>query len=125
MASRKAAQTGIITVDPKIMNVTRPPSFIMVGADNESDALSRLKIINAGATPKLTKSDRESSSFPMSEYESSNLEKNPSRKSKIIAASISHEAVTRSLFKVKIIAAKPEARLREVMKLGICFILMI
>ena len=76
----------------------------------------------AGAAPKLTASARESSSFPISEYAFSNLAEKPSRKSKIIAARISHEAVIRSLFIVNIIAIKPEARFREVMKFGICFI---
>ena len=53
----------------------------------------------------------------------SNLAEKPSRKSKIIAASISHEAVIRSPFSINIIEINPETRFSEVIVLGICFIL--
>jgi len=88
-----------------------------------SDSARSLNKINPGATPKLTTSARESSSFPIAEYALSSLAEKPSRKSKIIAARISQEAVTRSPFIIKIIETKPETRLSEVIKLGICFIL--
>ena len=77
--------------------------------------------MRAGATPKLTTSARESSSFPMSEYEFSNLAEKPSKKSKIMAATINHEAVKRLPFAAKTIAINPDARLSDVIKFGICF----
>jgi hypothetical protein len=80
-------------------------------------------MINAGATPKLTTSARLSSSLPISEYALSNLADKPSRKSKIIAKNISHDAVIRFPLAAKIIAMNPEARLRDVIKFGTCFIL--
>ena len=80
-------------------------------------------MIMAGATPKLTASASESSSFPISEYALRIRAEKPSRKSKIIAARISHEAVTGSPLAVKIIEINPAARFREVMKFGICLIL--
>lgn len=76
--------------------------------------------MNAGATPKLTTSARESSSFPISEYDFSNLAENPSKKSKIMAATINHEAVKRLPFAAKIIAINPDTRLSDVMRFGIC-----
>jgi hypothetical protein len=76
----------------------------------------------AGAAPKLTASARESSSFPISEYAFSNLAEKPSRKSKIIAARMSHEAVTISPLTAKSIEINPAARFRQVMRFGMCFI---
>jgi hypothetical protein len=40
-----------------------------------------------------------------------------------MAARISHDAVTMSPLDAKIIAKNPDARFKEVIKLGICFIL--
>lgn len=76
-----------------------------------------------GATPKLTTSARLSSSLPIAEYAFSRRAENPSRKSKIIAARISHEDVTMSPLAAKIIATKPETRLSDVIRFGICFIM--
>lgn len=78
--------------------------------------------MNAGATPKLTTSARLSSSFPISEYAFNNLAEKPSKKSKTIAARINHDAVCRSPLAAKIIEVNPAARLREVIKFGMCFI---
>jgi hypothetical protein len=47
---------------------------------------------------------------------------NPSRKSNIMAARISHDAVTMSPSDAKIMAKNPDARFKEVIKFGICFI---
>ena len=78
-------------------------------------------MINPGATPKLTRSARLSSSLPNSEYAFKALAANPSRKSKTMAARINQEAVIKSPFRMKIIERNPEARLREVIRLGMCF----
>ena len=80
-------------------------------------------MIMAGAIPKLTTSASESSSFPISEYALRSRAEKPSKKSKIIAASISQEAVTISPSEAKSIEINPAARFREVMKFGICLIL--
>ena len=45
------------------------------------------------------------------------------RKSNIIAARINHDAVTRSPLAAKMIAINPDARLSDVIKFGICFML--
>ena len=109
-ASRSAAQTGIITV----INRTN------AGTDSGSEPLISWYMIAAGATPKLTTSARESSSFPISEYAFSSLAVNPSRKSKIMAASINQEAFARSPLNAKMTEMNPAARFSDVMKLGIC-----
>lgn len=57
------------------------------------------------------------------EYAFSKRAEKPSRKSKIIAASINHEAVIMFPFAAKIIATNPDNRLSDVMMFGICFIL--
>jgi hypothetical protein len=61
--------------------------------------------------------------LPIAEYAFSTRAEKPSRKSKIIAARINHEAVMMFPFAAKIIAANPEARFSEVIKFGICFIM--
>jgi hypothetical protein len=63
--------------------------------------------------------------LPTAEYALRALAAKPSRKSNIIAVRISHEAPVRFPLSAKIIEIKPAARLREVMKLGICFILIL
>ena len=92
-------------------------------ASGERALLRKWKIIIAGATPKLTTSARLSSSLPRSEYDFSNRATKPSKKSKIMAATISHEATIISPRAAKMTAMKPETRLRDVMKFGICFII--
>jgi hypothetical protein len=123
MARRKAAHTGIRTGTIIVSVVLRPSERAIVDPYADKESLSILYIISAGATPKLTTSARLSSSLPISEYAFSNLAEKPSRKSNIIAATISHEAVTLSPLAAKIIAINPADRLREVIKLGICFII--
>ena len=49
----------------------------------------KVNIMNVGARPKLTTSDRESSSLPKSDFALSRRAVNPSRKSKIEATKIS------------------------------------
>jgi len=115
LASLRAAHTGI-TEGIIIAIINKPISPEVIG--NEADI--NWLIINPGATPKLITSARESSSFPNSEYDLSNLADNPSRKSKIIAAIINQEPVRISPLAINRIAINPEARLSEVMKFGIC-----
>jgi hypothetical protein len=123
IASRIAPHTGIIE-GININNIAFMLSeFISIGPFNDMDSLRRRYIIIPGATPKLTMSARLSSSFPIAEYALSNLADKPSRKSNIIAASISHEAVTRFPLAAKIIAINPDARLSDVIKFGKCFML--
>jgi hypothetical protein len=108
----------------RIMSIVLEASaFILSGKPPEKEFLRRLYIIIPGATPKLTTSARLSSSLPITEYAFSNLAENPSRKSKIIAASISHDAVTVSPVAAKMTAANPDVRLSEVIKLGIYLII--
>ena len=94
MARRNAAQTGIKAGIIKRSDVFKPSESAVIVPDIDEASLSNLYIINAGATPKLTISARLSSSLPITEYALSNLADKPSRKSNIIAASMSHEAVT-------------------------------
>ena len=88
--------------------------------DKPNDNSICLYRIIAGATPKLTISANESSSLPMSEYDFKARAVKPSKKSNVIAAIISHEAIARFPLMAKIIAVKPEARFRQVIVLGMC-----
>ena len=122
-ASRKTAQTHIITGEKRISLSPAPLALVIMGQVSDSEEPRKWYIINAGAIPKLTASARESSSFPMSEYAFRRRAEKPSNQSKIIAAMISHDAVTTSPLTAKTSDMKPAARLRHVMKFGICFIL--
>jgi len=122
-ASRSAAQTGI-TAGSRRINIAPDP----IVSENQVPFVAReefrswYKII-AGATPKLTTSARESSSLPISEYAFRSLAESPSRKSKIIATSMSQEAFTISPLRVKTMDMNPAVRLSDVMKFGICLII--
>ena len=78
--------------------------------------------ITEGRTPKLTTSDRESSSFPTSEYAFRSLADKPSQKSKTAARSISTNAVSSFPSKENITPRTPQRRFMEVILLGICFL---
>jgi hypothetical protein len=125
IASRKAAQTGMIAGIISKSNALKISIFPGIKVPVESESQSILYNIIPGATPKLTTSARLSSSFPIAEYDFSNLAEKPSRKSKIIAARISHEAVIIFPLAAKIIAINPAVRLSEVIKFGICFVMII
>mgnify|MGYP001093111979 CR=1 FL=1 len=119
-ARRMPAQTGMTEGTIRARNISAEPAVISPVTPAPRAEERRACIRNAGATPKLTMSARLSSSFPISEYAFSILAEKPSRKSKIIAASISQDAVERSPFEARITAIKPEIRFNEVMKFGIC-----
>ena len=85
-ANRNAEKTAMInagtaTHHPQVQISTGNPCFL--AAVN-----NRAYMIEAGATPKLTISASESSSFPIAEYAFSQRAANPSKKSKTEAASM-------------------------------------
>ena len=79
------------------------------------------KSIVDGATPKVTTSASESSSFPIGDDTISSLADIPSKKSKAAPITIHRSAVSNCPWKAKDVAMHPEMRLQEVMVLGICF----
>ena len=79
--------------------------------------------IIAGASPKLVRSAKESSSLPIAEYAFRSLAANPSQKSKTAAASMSIMAVLYSCWKAANTETVPHSRFRHVIALGMCFIM--
>jgi hypothetical protein len=95
IARRIAPKTGIIAGIIINKATSNPGEFKSTGPLVDNDLLRSWYIINAGATPKLTTSARLSSSLPIEECALSKRAENPSRKSKIIAASINQDAVSK------------------------------
>ena len=76
-----------------------------------------------GTTPKVTMSAKESSCLPISDCILSNRATKPSRKSNTNAATTRMIPNSFSSFKKAIIALQPQSKLREVMALGMCFLM--
>ena len=77
-------------------------------------------MMNPGATPKDTTSDKESKSAPMGEWALSSRAVKPSRKSKRPAAKIMMAALTGMFMLRNRIERQPETRLPQVIVLGMC-----
>ncbi len=85
------------------------------------DFFRRLNIMNVGASPKLTKSAKESICLPNSDCAFNNRAVNPSKKSKIIEIIIKKEAMYKcsELVKATRIALVPHKIFNEVIVFGI------
>jgi len=77
----------------------------------------------AGATPKLTISASESSSFPISDLTCNRRAVIPSKKSKTIPTRIRIAAAVNSPYIARKIASVPEITFIQVIRLGICFLI--
>lgn len=86
---------------------------------------SRTKSADAGATPKLTTSARESSSTPSFEDTPRARAVSPSKKSNPAATTIHQNAASKWWPKAMVMAMHPETRLRRVTILGICFLIIL
>lgn len=93
LARRIAAEIAIIAGTARVVIsptvVVGPPEKTVVPVIEDRIVYTT----TAGATPKLTTSARESRSLPMGENAFNNLAEKPSKKSKTMAAIISHAAV--------------------------------
>jgi hypothetical protein len=78
------------------------------------------KIIAAGATPKLTTSERESRTLPFSEVARRILAAVPSRKSKTAAIIMNNAAASRFLQNTNTMEINPEHKFIRVRRFGIC-----
>ncbi|MPM76239.1 hypothetical protein SDC9_123236 [bioreactor metagenome] len=80
-----------------------------------------IKTADAGATPKLTMSAKESNSTPILEETPSDRAVHPSKKSKA-AASMTHMTTAEKFpLNAMTMAIQPENRFSKVIILGICF----
>jgi hypothetical protein len=75
-------------------------------------------MIEAGATPKLTTSAKESSSFPIAEYAFSQRAAKPSKKSKTEATRMKYAAISNLSLNAQTIDKQPQNRFRHVIVLG-------
>ena len=88
-----------------------------------SRTLSSENRIVAGATPKVTSSAKESSSFPMGDDTFNRRADIPSKKSNTAPITIQQSANLASPMKANVVAIHPEMRLQQVILLGICFLI--
>ena len=86
--------------------------------------LSKVKTMAAGATPKVTTSASESSSFPSAPETPKRRAMNPSKKSKTAPRTMNSSAMASAPLMAKWMAMQPQMRLQDVMELGICFFTM-
>ena len=95
-------------------------------ADGRSKArLISQYMMNPGATPEETTSDKESKSAPMGECAWSRRAAKPSKKSKRQATKIMMAAFTGMFIEMKRMERQPETRLPQVRALGICCLILI
>ena len=97
---------------------TLMPAMHQCGRSNER--LISQYMMNPGATPKETTSDKESKSAPMGEWTLSSRAVKPSKKSKRPATKIISAALTGMFWVRNRMDRQPETRLPQVMALGIC-----
>ena len=86
--------------------------------------LSKVKTMAAGATPKVTTSASESSSFPSAPETPKRRAMNPSKKSKTAPRTMKSSAMVSAPLMAKWMAMQPQMRLQLVIELGICFFTM-
>jgi len=115
-ANRNAENTAIINADtathhPQVKASTGNPYFSAA-----SD--SKTYMMEAGATPKLTTSANESSSFPIAEYAFNQQAANPSKKSKTAAARMKYAAISNMLLNDMTTDKQPQNRFKHVNKFG-------
>ena len=115
LAKRMAENTG--NRNAKQGN-TLMPAINHCGKSNER--LISQYMMNPGATPKETTSERESKSAPMGEWAWSRRAAKPSKKSKSPATKIMMAALTGMLWVRNKMERHPETRLPQVMALGMC-----
>ena len=94
------------------------PNKVTDGKSKERDISQHM--INPGATPEETTSDKESKSAPMGEWACSSRAAKPSKKSKRPATKIMMAAFTGIFMAMNMMERQPETRLPQVRVLGMC-----